>query len=780
MKAPAASESPSPFEDVEEDAARNKALDADSTIESDSIPGVFLMTNSFETGGSERQFIALANSLRPESYRISLGCLQPKGPLKSDVGEVLHFGLGGSLFGGYSMRSRYRLARHLVKSDIKIAHAFDYYTNLTLIPAAKLARTSVVVGSLRQLGDLLTPWQRRAQLAMFRLSDCVICNSEAAAATLRQRGFSAERIAVIANGLPNSAFAEEGAFRPQNSASFRIGMIARMNAPSKNHRLLLEAVARMRPLVPNIELVLVGDGPLRADLEKLAKEIEILDVVRFLGDRQDVRQIIASLDVTVLPSASESLSNAILESMAAGVPVIANEVGGNIELLANERGILIPPNKAEALDSALYKLASDVGLRAALSRRARMFAQENFTIDRMRQKHEDLYAELLERKQKRRHASVRVLRKYPEESLRVAIVAASLDYVGGQSVQADLLLRQWRDDPDVRVEFIAIDPPFPPGLGWVKRIPALRTVVRTPLYVSELWRGLSAVDIAHIFSASYWSFLVAPVPAWLVARLRRKKVLIHYHSGEARDHLRRFRTAGLILNKTDKLVVPSQYLADVFSEFGLRAEPVPNIVDFSQFSFRGREPLRPHLVCTRGFHPYYRVDLVVKAFADVQKVFPDARLDLAGGGPLEAEIRSLVHRLDVTGVKFLGVIPREKIGKVYDDADIFINASSLDNMPVSVLEAFASGTVVASTSPEGMTYLVDHDRTGLLSPPEDAESLARNVLRLLQDPQLSGRLARNAYEESAKYRWSAVREQWLKLYRELNVGSVKKSVHNGR
>jgi glycosyltransferase involved in cell wall biosynthesis len=380
--------------------------------------------------------------------------------------------------------------------------------------------------------------------------------------------------------------------------------------------------------------------------------------------------------------------------------------------------------------------------------------------------HEELYAELLDRKGWRpRSSSTRIKQSYSQRPLRVAIVAASLRYVGGQSVQADLLVRNWRNDSDVHAELIAIDPPFPRGLKWVQRVPGLRTLVREPLYMRTLWRGLRDADIAHIFSASYWSFLFAPVPAWLMARLRKKKVILHYHSGEARDHLRRFRTASSIIARMDMLVAPSGYLVEVFAESGLKAEVVPNIADLSQFSFRVRDPLRPHLVCTRGFHPYYRVDLVVRAFAEVQKLFPDARLDLAGGGPLDNEISDLVQKLQLSGVRLLGVVSRADIGRVYDEADIFVNASSLDNMPVSVLEAFASGTPVVSTSPEGMNYLVDHERTGLLSPPGDAAKLAGNIVRLLHDGELSQRLAANAYRETLRYSWDAVREHWLKLYR---------------
>ena len=130
-------------------------------------------------------------------------------------------------------------------------------------------------------------------------------------------------------------------------------------------------------------------------------------------------------------------------------------------------------------------------------------------------------------------------------------------------------------------------------LKWAERVPFLRTLIREPLYFAHLWSELKDVDIAHIFSASYWSFLLAPAPAWFVARMRGKKTIINYRSGEARDHLLRFRSGKYVLSRVDRLVAPSSYLVDVFREFGLAAEVVPNIVETSQFTYRERKPLRP-------------------------------------------------------------------------------------------------------------------------------------------------------------------------------------------
>src|ERR1700730_15183591 len=265
--------------------------------------------------------------------------------------------------------------------------------------------------------------------------------------------------------------------------------------------------------------------------------------------------------------------------------------------------------------------------------------------------------------------------------VRVCIIAPSRGYVGGQSVQADLLRRHWENDPDIEISFIAVDPPLPKSFAWAEGIPGLRTILREPIYLWHLWRGLRDVDVAHIFSASYWSFLLAPAPAWLFAKLRGKKSLINYRSGEARDHLQRFSSGKFVLSRAAQIVVPSRYLVDVFREFGLRATVVPNLVDLSQFRYRERNTLRPRLVCTRGFSPYYGIDVVVRVFGELKKTYPDAVLDLVGGGPLEAQVRQQVRDLGLTGVDFVGVASRHEIGKYYDQADIFINASWLDNMP---------------------------------------------------------------------------------------------------
>lgn len=731
----------------------------------------FLMINTLETGGTERQFVEMVRALRADQVPVHLACVRNRGALAEGLGELPEFRLGGKLYGLQSMRSRWRLQRHLRKLGVAVAHAFDFYTNLTMIPAAKLAGIPAVIGSHRQLGDLLSAGQFRAQLAVFRMCDRVVCNSNAAAERLLQAGLSKRKVVVIGNALPPEAFASVVPALAR-AGTVRIGMIARMNAEYKNHREFLHAAKRLSDEFSHLSFVLVGDGPLRTDLQREVADLGLQGRVEFLGDRQDMPAVLASLDVSVVPSASESLSNVILESMAAGVPVLATAVGGNIELGGDGRAVLVPANDDQALATGLVRMVEDAALRTEMARGAREFVRSNFSVDRVCRQYEELYTEALS--QRRGHVSPRSHTRsspHSDSIIHVAFVAPSLRYVGGQAVQADLLMRNWKDDPDVCASFLAVDPRFPFGLRWAERVPLLRTLLREPLYIWNLRRDLKDVDVAHIFSASYTSFLLAPLPAWWVARRRHKKTLINYRSGEARDHLRRSRIARCVLQSADQLVVPSGYLAEVFEEFGMDAQIVPNIIDLSQFKYRMRRHLRPHLICTRGFHPYYGIDVVVRAFAEVQKSYPDAQLDLVGGGTLEGSIRNLVAQLNLSNVNFLGVVSRQEIGLFYDRADIFVNGSNLDNMPVSVLEAFAAGTPVVTTEPESMKFVVSHERTGLLSKPGDAVALAQNILRVLREPELAACLAQNAFEESSRYRWTAVREQWMKIYKQMTACS---------
>ena len=359
---------------------------------------LFLMVNTFETGGSERQFAVLAQNLTPPQFQTHLGCVSRRGPLAHNFPDAPQFLLGGSLYGWQSLRTRLNLSRHLRHHRVQVAHAFDFYANLTLIPAAKFARVPVVIGSHRQLGDLMTPAQFRAQAAAFRWCDAVVCNSQAAADRLLATGLSPNKISVIGNALPAEAFSAAPAALPKRSGVARVGMVARMNHRYKNHSGFLRIAAQVHRYMPNAEFLLVGDGPLRQELEREAASLGLGASAIFLGDRQDMPAVLASLDVAVLTSDSESLSNVILEAMAAGLPVVAYSVGGNSELVNDQRGALVGAGNENAFANAIHRLLSDAHPREHQGDNARRFVEETFSLERVRPRYEALYLTLLEKK----------------------------------------------------------------------------------------------------------------------------------------------------------------------------------------------------------------------------------------------------------------------------------------------------------------------------------------------------------------------------------------------
>lgn len=361
---------------------------------------LFLMVNSFETGGSERQFTVLAQNLTPPEFQTHLGCVMRRGSLAHNFPDTPEFPLGGSLYRWQSLRTRFNLNRHLRRLRVQVAHAFDFYANLLMIPAAKLARVPVVIGSHRQLGDLMSPAQFRVQSAAFRWCDAVVCNSKAAADRLIATGLAPDKVAVIGNALPVEAFIPAPAVRPKRPGVVRVGMVARMNHRYKNHSGFLRIAAQIHLRLPNTEFVLAGDGPLRQELEREAASLGLGASIIFLGDRQDMPAVLASLDVAVLTSDSESLSNVILEAMAAGLPAVAYDVGGNSELLSGQRGVLIPAGDETGFADVVEKLLSDAAVRERMGQSAQQFAQENFSLDRVRQRYIDLYVELLQKKRR--------------------------------------------------------------------------------------------------------------------------------------------------------------------------------------------------------------------------------------------------------------------------------------------------------------------------------------------------------------------------------------------
>jgi glycosyltransferase involved in cell wall biosynthesis len=360
--------------------------------------------------------------------------------------------------------------------------------------------------------------------------------------------------------------------------------------------------------------------------------------------------------------------------------------------------------------------------------------------------------------------SVNMKYTYP---YKILIVAPSLDIMGGQAVQADLLMKNLRAD-GVEVGFVPHNP-RPPGILYeLTKIKYIRTLVVSFFYLLRLLWQIPQYDIVHVFSASYISFLLAPSPAIIIARYFGKKTILNYRSGECRDHLKRQGKIAIpIMKLADKIVVPSGYLVDEFASFGLKAEYVYNLVDLSQFIYRERRRFEPKIIVARNLEKLYNIPASIRAFQIIKARFPEACLTIVGAGPEWERLKLMVDNEKVGDISFTGRVERDDIGQLYAQNDVFLNSSDIDNMPVSFLEAYACGLAVISTDAGGIPYICEDGKTGLLVNRNDHEGLARCVLRILDENGLGYNLTSRARQECDKFTWQSVGTCWHRVYMDL-------------
>lgn len=364
------------------------------------------------------------------------------------------------------------------------------------------------------------------------------------------------------------------------------------------------------------------------------------------------------------------------------------------------------------------------------------------------------------------------------DRLRILLAAPSSSYLGGQAIQAARMLEEFRREQRVEVIFQPHDPTLGP-FSFLTRIMFIRTIARETAYIAQLLWQVPRADVVHTFSASYWSFTLAPLPAIWIGKLFGTPVLVNYRSGEALDHLTHWpRTALPALRAASAIAVSSGYLVDVFGRFGLAAEAIPNVIDLERFQWRKREPLRPLFLSNRNFEAHYDVANTLRAFAVISRTIPEATLTVAGDGPEREALHNLAGSLQLRNVKFAGAIPNARMPEFYDSGDIYLNSSRIDNMPGSLIEAFSCGLPVVSTDAGGIPWIVDDGRTGMLVNCGDPEAMATAAVRLLREGELARTMAAAARESALEYTWPRVGRRWESLYRRLAGQETKETTQS--
>jgi glycosyltransferase involved in cell wall biosynthesis len=356
-----------------------------------------------------------------------------------------------------------------------------------------------------------------------------------------------------------------------------------------------------------------------------------------------------------------------------------------------------------------------------------------------------------------------VLAKVSHETrqVNVVLIAPSLNIIGGQSIQANQLLQCLASEPSVQVQFLPVNPRLPSALS----MKYVRTLITLVLYLGRLAAEIVRADILHVFTPGYFSFYLAPAPALLLGRLLGKRTILNYHDGRAADHLAHWPVARRWMRLATMIVVPSDYLVDVFARFGFDATRIYNVAETDSLPYRERRQPRPIFLHNRGLAAEYNPACTLRAFALIQQRYPEASLTIAHGGPLRGEMECLARSLGLRQTQFIGPVSPSQMAALYDSADIYLMSPNADNMPLSLLECFAAGLPIVSSNAGGIPNIVEDQQTGLLFPLDDHQAMAACALRLLEEPGLAARLARNARAECEKYTWPEIGPQWMELYR---------------
>jgi glycosyltransferase involved in cell wall biosynthesis len=350
--------------------------------------------------------------------------------------------------------------------------------------------------------------------------------------------------------------------------------------------------------------------------------------------------------------------------------------------------------------------------------------------------------------------------------LRLAVVGPLPPPSGGMANQCAQLVRLLRAE-GMAVELVRTNAPYVPA--WSGRIPVLRALVRLVPYLLHLWRACGRADVVHVLANSGWAWHLFAAPAIAIAHRRGTPVIVNYRGGNADTFFAAApRHVLRMLGQVALRVTPSTFLVRVFRAHGLDAEVVPNIVDLSRFKPAPERAVgdAPHLIVTRNLEPIYDIPTAIRVLVELRRSFAHARLTVAGSGPELERLRTMARELGVQdAVHFTGRIDNADIPALYASADCVINPSTVDNMPNSILEAFASGVPVVSTDAGGIPDMVVNGESGLLVPVRDVAAMAQGVASVLRDPALAQRLRQAGLAEAARYDWPKVRDQWLDAYR---------------
>ena len=294
------------------------------------------------------------------------------------------------------------------------------------------------------------------------------------------------------------------------------------------------------------------------------------------------------------------------------------------------------------------------------------------------------------------------------------------------------------------------------------------SVLRRLLLPMKLLRLARKYDVLHIHCCSGWGFLPAVVGVSVGRRLK-KRIVLTYHGGGGESFFdQHTKLVRHYLTSTDTNIVLSGFLAKIFDKHHLPYTIIPNIIDLDESQFRQRAIIRPHFICTRAHEELYNIPCILRAFQKVLTELPEANLTLVGDGSQHETLMKMAEEMGLTNVTFTGRVDNTEIYTYLDQADILLSAPTVDNMPVSLLEAMNAGLLVISSRVGGVPYMVKNGSSGLLFDSDDSNKLAELMRWSVENQTLAKAIIQQGHQSVRNYRWENIKNKIYTTYNQHN------------
>jgi len=725
-------------------------------------------------GGAERQIYELAKALDKDKFDVTIASLECVGKAPRHLIEEIgcHFidfpvrriyGLSGLIQG-------IRFWKFLKQEKIHILQTYHFSSDIWGTLWGHFAGVKHIVSNRRDMGF----WRTQRHINTYKLinrwvNKIVVVAQSIKKLVIDEENVSEEKIQVIHNGIHafsgSNEISTEQIRQEIGVAKEDIVIMHVANlTPVKGHKYLINSLSHIVKKYQNVKLVLVGEGELREYIEDQINEMGLADHVLLLGKREDTRRLLYAADICVLSSVSEGMSNAILEYMEAGKPVVATHVGGNPELvLEGQTGFLVDQENSDQISERLLQLIKDERMRQTFGLNGQKRIKEKFSMDSMITTYRDLYA------------------KANDKHIKVCHLVSSSGLFGAERV----ILNIAKNDPDcstigvvrnnhnVHLEIIEE----------AKKMD-LKTVVFESRgkfdlnTIAQLRKFLKQNKIDILHSHNYKSDIIG----FCATRLIQAKWMATNHVWHGSNRKVRFYEAAdaLVLKYASRVIavsdeIKNELLKKNFKERQVRV--IDNGIDLSLFNSNGKTNLlRNELAIPRNNVVVTIVGrlskekghtVFINAAKEVLKKKNNVTFLIVGDGPLKEELHANTEREGLNdNVIFTGI--RKDMPDIYSISDIFVNTSSIEGLPMTILEAMASKLALIVTPVGAVPKVIRHNINGLIVDEGDHKSLSNEICALIDQPKIRQSLVNQAYEDVCKdFSFEIMASRYRNIYNEI-------------